>query len=128
MLFRSTGWAGGSYGYLYKTTNSGYNWIRENTIGDQRFWGAIWFYNDSIGWGSGGAGKIMHTTTGGQSIVNISSENELIPSEFKLSQNYPNPFNQLSIINLKCSIGGNVSIVVYDLLGREVKTLVNEYK
>ncbi len=83
----NTGWAGGSYGYLYKTTNSGYNWIRENTIGDQRFWGAIWFYNDSIGWGSDGAGKIMHTTTGGQSIVNISTENELIPSEFKLSQN-----------------------------------------
>jgi len=58
-------------------------------------------------------------------IKRIASE---IPKEFTLEQNYPNPFNQLSIINFKCSIGGYVSIVVYDLLGRKVRTLVNEYK
>jgi len=58
----------------------------------------------------------------------IPGSNINIPNDFSLEQNYPNPFNQLSIINFKCSIGGYVSIVVYDLLGREVKTLVNEYK
>ena len=51
-----------------------------------------------------------------------------IPETFALEQNYPNPFNQSSIINFKCSVSGIVSIVVYDLLGREVKTLINEYK
>jgi len=123
----NTGWAGGSYGYLYKTTNGGYNWIRENTVGDQRFWGSIWFYNDSIGWGSGGAGKIMHTTTGGQSLVNISLENEH-PVAFELSQNYPNPFNSNTNVKFQIINSGVVILKVFDLLGREVKTLVNEYK
>jgi hypothetical protein len=69
---------------------------------------------------------IARTTTGGITFLNkISNE---MPKEYLLEQNYPNPFNQFSIINFKCSIGGNVSIVVYDLLGRQVKTLVNEYK
>lgn len=49
-----------------------------------------------------------------------------IPSSFSLGQNYPNPFNQSSIINFQCSIKGNVSIKVFDVMGREAATLVNE--
>jgi hypothetical protein len=56
-------------------------------------------------------------------ITKISSE---IPEKFELHQNFPNPFNQSSIINFQCSIRGNVSIKVFDFLGREVATLVNE--
>jgi len=57
----------------------------------------------------------------------IKTGNDL-PGNFSLEQNYPNPFNQSSIINFKCSIGVIVRIVVFDILGKEVKTLVNEYK
>jgi hypothetical protein len=51
-----------------------------------------------------------------------------IPSEYSLSQNYPNPFNPETIINYSLPQAGNVNLVVYDMLGREVTTLVNEYK
>ena len=51
-----------------------------------------------------------------------------IPDFFKLYQNTPNPFNPSTIIRYDLSKEGMVSINVYDLLGREVKTLVNEYK
>tara|TARA_Y100000994_G_C15682405_1_gene438327 strand:- start:608 stop:1360 length:753 start_codon:yes stop_codon:yes gene_type:complete len=53
---------------------------------------------------------------------------ESIPTVTTLSKNYPNPFNPSTTINYDISKSGNVSIVVYDLNGAEVKTLVNEFK
>lgn len=123
----TTGWAGGTYGYLYKTTNGGYNWIRENTGTDQRFWGAMWFYNDSIGWGVGGAGKIMHTTTGGQSLVNISSNENEIPLSFYLHQNYPNPFNNQTTIEFEINEDIDISIEIFDINGRKIDELVKGF-
>ena len=61
-------------------------------------------------------------------VTNIKPTEESNVEDYRIVNTYPNPFNQSSIINFKCSISGNASIVVYDLLGREVKTLVNEYK
>ena len=51
----------------------------------------------------------------------------LIPKEFSLSQNYPNPFNPATTIAYSIAKPGNVRIVIYDMLGREVKTLVNAF-
>lgn len=52
-----------------------------------------------------------------------------IPKEFSLSQNFPNPFNPETIINYQIpDLGGNVNVQlkVYDILGREIITLINE--
>lgn len=57
-------------------------------------------------------------------ISNISSE---IPDKFRLYQNYPNPFNPSTVIDFDVPKAGLVKIVVYDMLGREVKILANEY-
>ena len=48
------------------------------------------------------------------------------PEDYKLSQNYPNPFNPTTEISYTIPLAKNVSITIYDMLGREVKTLVNE--
>jgi hypothetical protein len=52
----------------------------------------------------------------------------LAPKEFILNQNYPNPFNPVTNIKYDLPKDVFVSIKVYDLLGREIKTLVNEFK
>ncbi len=53
---------------------------------------------------------------------------EVVPRTTELLQNYPNPFNPLTIVNYQLSIDNWVTLKVYDLLGRKVKTLVNERK
>ncbi len=50
---------------------------------------------------------------------------DLVPSDFELDQNYPNPFNPTTTINFGLPIAGNVQLVVYNLLGKEVTTLAS---
>jgi len=62
--------------------------------------------------------------------ITVTSEGNLstgiIPSEFALKQNYPNPFNPVTNLEFGISDLGFVSLKVYDLIGKEVATLVNE--
>ncbi len=61
-----------------------------------------------------------------QTVVGIENEEQL--PKYKLNQNYPNPFNPSSSIKYQIAKTGNVELTVYDTLGREVKTLVDETK
>jgi hypothetical protein len=51
---------------------------------------------------------------------------DVVPNTFFLSQNFPNPFNPSTIIRFGLPVAEKVTIKVYDVLGREVKTLINE--
>jgi len=55
-------------------------------------------------------------------------EVEAVPGRFELQQNYPNPFNPRTTIGFRVQGSGHVSLRVFDVLGREVATLVNEPK
>ncbi len=55
-------------------------------------------------------------------------EDETSPQDFTLYQNYPNPFNPETMISFQLSARSNVSLKIFDVLGREVATLVNEEK
>lgn len=53
---------------------------------------------------------------------------ESIPTSYVLNQNYPNPFNPSTVISYQLPVAGYVSLKIFDILGREVATLVNEFQ
>ena len=61
--------------------------------------------------------------------TNNEGDNEdLIPLEFSLKQNYPNPFNPSTRISWRSPVSSWQTIKIYDVLGNEVATLIDEYK
>ncbi len=64
----------------------------------------------------------------GSIVLGIEQRGSDVPSEFSLQQNYPNPFNPSTRIRFSIPVGikGNTTLRVYDMLGRNVQTLVNE--
>ena len=73
----------------------------------------------------------FHPTMTGTFVILVSDVNDQTgsreaPSEFTLSQNHPNPFNLSTQIDFTLKHSGFVSLNIYDILGRKVKTLVSE--
>jgi plastocyanin len=74
----------------------------------------------------------FHPSMTGMIVVRPASDvkdetgNKERPSQFTLSQNYPNPFNQTTKIDFSLAKSGFVSLNIYDILGRKVRTLVSE--
>ena len=48
------------------------------------------------------------------------------PLEFIISRNYPNPFNGITHIDYQVPVNNHISIIIYDIMGREVKTLMDQ--
>ena len=127
----NTGWAiGNGTGRLMKrTTDGGVTWVNQYTQGGLFFNLVSVFFTDELhGWVSSNNGYIYATTTGGvTSIQTVSSE---IPSSFILHQNFPNPFNPETKIKFEIPLSvrgekAEVRLSVYDVSGKEVRTLVN---
>ena len=109
---------------LIRTTNAGVNWhTLAQGQGDPYF--DIFFANESTGWIAGYNGLILKTTNGGTTFI----RNETgVADGYKLEQNYPNPFNASTKISFTVPKYRFVILKVYDMLGNEVSTLVNENK
>ncbi|GAB1351244.1 hypothetical protein MASR1M107_34590 [Ignavibacteriales bacterium] len=73
-------------------------------------------------------GKVIAFSGGYDVLVGINGEYSQTPLQYELMQNYPNPFNPSTVIQYKTAAQGEVLIKVYDILGGEVVTLVNEIK
>ena len=125
-----TGWIAGGPGKIFKTTDGGLSWNQQVNINEGFF--DIFFIDQNNGWAVGENGTIIHTTNGGVTFIE-QEPNPSQPNSFFLSQNYPNPFNPVTKIKFSIPQNvrretGNVSLKIYDVLGREIATLVNEEK
>jgi photosystem II stability/assembly factor-like uncharacterized protein len=108
----------------YRTTDLGINWIPQEQLCDNIT--NITFVNQNTGFIVGYSGGILKTTTGGVFVVDIINLSSEVPDRFSLLQNYPNPFNPSTVIRYQLSVAGFTTLKVFDLLGKEVSTLVNK--
>lgn len=60
--------------------------------------------------------------------VSIYEENYSVPVKYSLDQNYPNPFNPVTLIRYQIPEASNVTLKIYDILGNEIISLINEYQ
>lgn len=117
------GWAVGNNGFIINTQNSGTLWTVQPTTTTDNL-NSVFFTNSLTGWAAGANGRILHTTNGG--FVPVEKRSSKVPNEYRLYQNYPNPFNPVTKIKFEISEERVVSLKFYDVLGKEVATLINE--
>ncbi len=64
----------------------------------------------------------------GRTLTTMINNNNLIAEGYSLSQNYPNPFNPSTVINYSISLKNYITIKVYNISGKEISTLINQYQ
>lgn len=121
----NTGWRSGIGGVIEATTNSGSSWSPQAS-GTANWLFSVHFTSNSTGYIAGENGLLLKTTNGGGLFTGIEPVSNEIPERFSLSQNYPNPFNPTTSIEFGIVKNGFVNLTVFDALGREVETLVNQ--
>ena len=118
----SIGWIGDTYGSIYHTTDGGFSWnVQYPKVSGYHPINSIFFLNKNEGWAVGN-GIVLHTTNGGVTAIDETSPH---PTAFRLFQNYPNPFNPSTAISYQLSAVSQVSLKVFNVLGRQVAALVN---
>ena len=104
-----------------------WGWISRNS-GTQTNLHSLFFLNPETVWTVGAAGTILITFDGGIIGIDENIQVDLVPQQYYLSQNYANPFNPSTTITYEIPHSGVVNLKVFDVLGREVETLVNAYQ
>lgn len=123
-----TGYCVGDTGIIIKTTNRGINWYIQQSGADALY--DIEFTSSDTGYACGFGGEILRTIDGGGILNDVKDLNH-IPTSINLSQNYSNPFNPNTKIKFDIASNNNsqssdIKLIVYNVKGQEIETLVNE--
>jgi hypothetical protein len=112
----------GGAGTILTSTDGGNTWTQQ-VSGTSLILYSVQFRDANNGTAVGEGGVILTTTDGGSVFVHqISSE---VPDKYSLKQNYPNPFNPNTKIKFDIKVSGFTTLKVFDILGKEVATLIN---
>ena len=117
--------AGTFRGQVYKSSDDGNSWFDFSSgLKNTAIRSLIVDENDFafIGTVSEGVFRTIFST------VDVAGNNEEVPTKFLLSQNYPNPFNPSTIISWQSPVGSQHTLKIYDMLGNQITTLIDEYK
>ena len=113
-------------GRVFVSTNSGGEWsqVSDGLPGNDVH--ALALSGTNLLAGTAGSGVWKRPVS--EMITSVERPMSNFPKQYTLQQNYPNPFNPSTVISYQLPVAGSVSLVVYDLLGREASVLVNEKK
>jgi hypothetical protein len=111
----------------YRTTNNGSSWTAQTVYPISGTLNHNSFADTSNGWAVTSNGEVIHYRPAGTSAVDPRQESG-VPAAYRLEQNYPNPFNPTTNVGFRIAHFGLVTLKVFDVLGQEVATLVNEQK
>lgn len=110
---------------VYKTTNGGTTWAQSNV--------GLTYLNCFVVRNKPGTTNSLLVATYGGGVfgfdytpTNVKNENGIIPTQYTLKQNFPNPFNPSTTISFSVPNEEFVTLKIYDLLGREISTLINQ--
>jgi hypothetical protein len=104
---------------------SGYSLTHTNISGSNR---RIWSVGGCPYSYAGISMNVVHNGIDIEYPLGTNSNNNQIAGVYKLAQNYPNPFNPFTSISFSIPKAGNVKLAVYDMVGREIAELLDEYR
>ncbi|RPI59337.1 MAG: T9SS C-terminal target domain-containing protein [Ignavibacteriales bacterium] len=120
-------YAGTKGNWIYRSLNNGDNWeLVKSGMGEDKY--VLSLLTNSTGYLFAGMDYYGIYKSVNKVVTDIEEPITEIPEDFVLYSNYPNPFNNSTKISYEIPVQSNVSIILYDALGREVATLVNEVK
>lgn len=120
-------WVGGgsTTSMVWRSTDNGTTFTSQSVSATNAVYGMT-FVHQGLGWLGTATGKIFKYVD--PNYTGVGNPGNETPANYKLEQNYPNPFNPTTTINYSIPSASQVSIKVYDMLGNEIMTLVNDRK
>jgi photosystem II stability/assembly factor-like uncharacterized protein len=119
------GWMVGEWGNIYRSKDGGSTWEPFDHDATSAALKSVIFSDPQNGWAAGRGGTIIKIENTGSTMI----PDEPASREGKLlSQNYPNPFSDYTVINYQLTVADRVTLTIYDLTGRKISRLVDDFK